>query len=63
MPNDVETGCILEVDTEYLEIHSLNDYLLALETFRIKPDTLSPYQNELQKKLEIKNTYKLPNIC
>lgn len=56
VPDNAETGYILEVDLDYPEhLHeSHNDYPLAPEILTVTKDRLSSYSNELREKLGIK---------
>ena len=57
IPNDSETGYILDVDLSYPpELHHLhNDYPLAPEKMKIQSEMLSPYCQQLSKDLELRN--------
>ena len=56
VPDDAETGYILEVDLEYPEeLHDLhNDYPLAPQTMKVPHEDLSPYTQQLKNKLNVK---------
>ena len=56
IPDDAETGYILEVDLEYpAEIHDLHsDLPVAPEQRKVVEDELSPYSAELKTKLQLK---------
>ena len=56
VPDDADTGYILEVDLEYPEeLHDLhNDYPLAPESLVIEHENLSPHTQHLKEKLDVK---------
>ena len=56
IPDDAETGYILEVDLEYpAEIHNLHsDLPVAPEQRKVTEDELSPYSAELKTRLQLK---------
>ena len=67
LPDDSETGLILEVDLEYPSyLHETdNDYPMAVEALKVTKDMLSPYTLELGKILKLKHkdsTKLVPNL-
>ena len=67
IPDDSDTGIILEVDLDYPVslIEKDNDYPIAVEVFKVTKDLLSPYTCKLGEALKLKHkdaTKLVPNL-